>query len=106
MGFFSFRTLLVRTFGLVAFLTMRRACGFAAVTRFANSFWTDPALAAIVPSVAPMDSATLVKIVSSLDDLWLSTVYPSYLHLYCVIRSPLACRELNRRLVKPAVAPG
>ena len=67
--FFAFGTLLVRTLGLVAFLTLRRACGFAAVTLFANSFWTDPALAAIVPSVAPMDSATLVRIVSSLDDL-------------------------------------
>ena len=95
MAFFAFRTLLVRAFGLVAFLTMRRACGFAAVTRFANCFCTDPALAAMVPSVAPMDSATLVRIVSSLDDLWLSTVYPFYLHLYCAIRPPLALAELN-----------
>jgi len=61
---------------LAAFVTARRACGFAAVTRFANSFCTDPALAAIMPSVAPIDSATLVRILSSLDDLWLSTANP------------------------------
>jgi hypothetical protein len=84
--FFAFRTLLVRIFGLVAFLTMRRASGFAAVTLFVSSFWTDPALAAIVPSVAPMDSATLVRIVSSLDDLWLSTVHPFSLILTPVSR--------------------
>jgi hypothetical protein len=61
---------------VVAFLTMRRASGFAPATLFVNSFCTDPALAAIVPSVAPIDSATLVRIVSSFDDLRLSTVNP------------------------------
>src|ERR1700731_2216767 len=61
---------------LAAFFTARRARGFAAVTRFVNSFCTDPAFAAIVPSVAPIDSATLVRILSSLDALWLSTANP------------------------------
>jgi hypothetical protein len=54
---------------LAAFFTARRARGFAEVTLFVNSFCTDPALAAMVPSVAPIDSATLVRIVSPLDDL-------------------------------------
>ena len=72
-----FLAVLLRGFTrLTAFVTARRARGFAAVTRFANSFCTDPALAAIVPSVAPIDSATLVRILSSLDDLWLSTATP------------------------------
>jgi hypothetical protein len=61
---------------LAAFVTARRARGFAPVILFVNSFCTDPALAAIVPSVAPIDSATLVRILSSLDDLLLSTAKP------------------------------
>ena len=66
---------------LAAFVITRRARGFAAVTLFTNSFCTDPALAAIVPRVAPIDSATLVRILSSLDDLWLSTANLTF-HLH------------------------
>jgi hypothetical protein len=87
---------------LLAFLTTlfaaRRARGFAAATFFVNAFWTDPALAAIAPSVAPIDSATLVRIASSFDDLWLSTVNPfadTKLSHYCI--SGIAdARALNR----------
>jgi len=54
---------------LAAFFTARRTRGFAAATFFVNAFWTAPALAAIVPSVDPIDSATLVRIASSFDGL-------------------------------------
>jgi hypothetical protein len=43
----------------------RRTTGLASATFLLNAFCTDPALAAIVPSVAPIDSATLVRIASS-----------------------------------------
>jgi hypothetical protein len=71
---------------LAAFVTARRAGGLAALTLLVNSFCTDPALAAIVPRVAPIDSATLVRILSSRDDLWLSTENPFHLHpYYCAV---------------------
>src|SRR5260370_21490251 len=56
-----------------AFFRARRARGFAAATFLVNAFWTAPALAAIVPNVDPIDSATFVRIASSFDGLWLST---------------------------------
>jgi hypothetical protein len=66
--------------GLLPFLAILfavpRARGFAAAIFSVNAFCTDPALAAIVPSVAPIDSATLVRIASSFDDLWLSMAHP------------------------------
>jgi hypothetical protein len=57
---------------LTTLFTTRRA-GFAAAIFFVNAFWTAPALAAIVPNVAPIDSATFVRTASSFDGLWLST---------------------------------
>jgi hypothetical protein len=69
-----FRALFIA--GRVRFLTAaaarlaaRRTPGFASETLSVKAFWTAPALAAIVPSVDPIDSATLVKTVSSLDAL-------------------------------------
>src|SRR5205823_4915258 len=57
-------------------LTARRTDGFAPVTFCFNSFCTAPAFAASVPRVAPIDSATLVRMVSSLEALLLSTADP------------------------------
>jgi len=102
-----FLALLPRSFTrLAAFVTARRARGFAAVTLFVNSFCTDPALAAIVPKVAPIDSARLVRILSSLDDLWLSTANPplSPTPALLVVLSQGSSQTVGSRL-KPAFAP-
>jgi hypothetical protein len=50
-------------------LAVRRTLGFTSETLSVKAFWTAPAFAAIVPSVDPIDSATLVRIASSLDAL-------------------------------------
>jgi hypothetical protein len=71
----------------IALPAARRVRGFAPGTFFVNSFCTAPAFAASVPNVAPIDSATLVRIVSSLDGLWLSTVNPFAQHEICVDRT-------------------
>jgi hypothetical protein len=73
-GWTRFFTLVVaRLAALVARLATRRTSGFASATFSAKALCTAPAFAAIVPSVDPMDSATLVRIGSFLDALWLST---------------------------------
>lgn len=56
------------TTALAAFAA-RRARGFAPATFSVNAFCTDPAFAASVPSVAPIDSATLFRMASSFDVL-------------------------------------
>jgi hypothetical protein len=53
---------------------VRRAGRLATPSFSATAFWTASAFAAIVPSVEPIDSATLVRIASSRDALLLSTV--------------------------------
>jgi hypothetical protein len=63
----------VRLAAEVARLATRRTSGFASATLSVKAFCTAPAFAAIVPSVEPIDSATLVRIASFLDALWLST---------------------------------
>jgi hypothetical protein len=76
-----FLRVLTRFFTLVAALlaallarfATRRTSGFASATLSTKAFCTAPAFAAIVPSVDPIDSATLVRIGSFLDALWLST---------------------------------
>jgi len=73
-GLTRFFTLVVaRLAALVARLATRRISGFASATFSVKALCTAPAFAAIVPSVDPMDSATLVRIGSLLDALWLST---------------------------------
>src|SRR6266403_1561953 len=65
----------------------RRTRGLAPATFSVNAFCTDPAFAAIVPNVAPMDSATLVRMASSFAVLWLSMLKPHFSHhklLSCV----------------------
>ena len=79
----AFAALLLRARALrilVRFLTTafaaRRTRGLAPATFSVNAFCTDPAFAAMVPSVAPMDSATLVRIASSFPVLRLSMPNP------------------------------
>jgi hypothetical protein len=73
-GLTRFFTLVVgRLAAFVARLATRRISGFASATFSVKALCTAPAFAAIVPSVDPMDSATLVRIGSFLDALWLST---------------------------------
>jgi hypothetical protein len=72
-GLTRFFTLVVaRLAALVARLATRRTSGFASAIVSTKAFCTAPAFAAIIPSVDPMDSATLVRIGSFLDALWLS----------------------------------
>jgi len=54
-------------------LLLPARCGLAALSFFVITFCTASAFAAMVPSVAPMDSATLVKSGSFLPAFWLST---------------------------------
>ena len=63
-----------------ASFTARRIRGLAPATFSVNAFCTDPAFAAIVPSVVPMDSATLVRMASSFAVLRLSMAKPRFSH--------------------------
>jgi hypothetical protein len=69
------RPLLPRTLALLptALFTARPARGLAPATFLVNAFSTALALAAIVPNVEPIDSATVVRKASSFDGLWLIT---------------------------------
>jgi hypothetical protein len=68
------RALLLRRVAL-AFRTLLlpARCGLAALSFFVKTFCTASAFAAMVPSVAPIDAATLVKSGSFLKAFWLST---------------------------------
>src|SRR6266481_3234957 len=63
-----------------ASFTARRTRGLAPATFSVNTFCTDPAFAAMVPSVAPIDSATLVRMASSFAVLWLPMLNLHFSH--------------------------
>jgi hypothetical protein len=77
----------------------RRTRGFALATFFVSASCTAPAFAAIVPRVDPIDSATLVRIASSFDDLPMSTVTLLYPRFHGVATS-----EISSTILKLAVA--
>jgi len=73
----------------------RRTRGLAPATFSINAFCTDPAFAAIVPNVAPIDSATLVRIASSFAVLWLSMLKPHFSHQQIIVVRQSTCRHLG-----------
>ena len=63
-----------------ASFTARRTRGLAPAIFSVNTFCTDPAFAAMVPSVVPIDSATLVRMASSFAVLRLSMTKLHFSH--------------------------